>query len=145
MTKRKSRADEGEKPPQIVRVEIPVLGEKEPVVLEEPAPKGFPPNLLRYLAEYLERGFRAGHAHKAQEMPDIDELAFEPTKQRRPPDPRVDEQGRLGAKLRRQGLTYGEIAVRLCERRGKPGHRCGKRCSDRIRQAIKTRERQEEV
>ena len=139
---RRQRSTKDEKPPQI-RVEMSLREGMKPIVLEEPAPPGFPPELLSVLADYMERGFKAGYAHRApQGMPDLSEFL---PKQRRPIDPQVEELARKAIPLRQKGLSWREIAQEICDRKSERGHgpRCGKKCADLIRQGVKTYEMRE--
>jgi hypothetical protein len=101
-------------------------------VLREPVPEGFPPELVHHLADYLARGFNA--AVEEDPLAWVDEFL---PKYRRPIDDETQREGYEGAKLRKEGFTYGEIAHRICRHLNNPAHRCGKKCADRIRQAVK--------
>jgi hypothetical protein len=60
-----------------------------------------------------------------------------PVKAGRPPSREVQERGKRAARLFDKGLTGGQVAQRLCDRKSEPRHRCSKRCADRIRQRAK--------
>jgi hypothetical protein len=136
----KTRLKKADEPLEIV-VEIPIGDEK--AVLRERVPKGFPPELTPHLADFMERGFRAARAlllspygQPSQQLPSIVDLAE--SARGRPMDDETEREGREGAKLRRSGLTFGQMARQVCRYRSKPAHRCKKQCNDRIRQAVKT-------
>lgn len=68
----------------------------------------------------------------------IREALFHTKRKRgRPTNQEIQRLGKEAAKLRGKDLTYGQIARRVCPRRSEHGHRCGKNCADRIRQAAK--------
>jgi hypothetical protein len=102
-------------------------------VFEEPAPQGFPKELLGHLADYMARGFNRAIRERAL----IKRLHSRPVG--RPIDPEVQRIGKLAAKLRKEQpqKSWGEIALQSCPKRGQSGHRCRKKCADRIQQAAK--------
>ena len=53
----------------------------------------------------------------------------------RPIDRKIQDRGRNAARLRIEGKTWGQVAKTLCPQRGDEGHRCDKRCVDRLRQS----------
>jgi|SRR6516225_3623672 hypothetical protein len=55
----------------------------------------------------------------------------------RTPRQELQDLGRRAAKLYNQGHSWGEVARRLCLRKGLPGHKCNKGCADRISQNAK--------
>jgi hypothetical protein len=120
--------------PSPSHVEIEVVVDGKTQVLREQVPKGFPPELIPTLADFMRLGFEAGRASmEAHELPSL--APFAASLRGRPIDPKIEALGRKADELRKQGRTYGEIARFICPDR-KPGHhRCGKKCADRIRQA----------
>ena len=138
MTRRTTRQKSIDEPPQIV---AEVLINEEKVMLREPAPEGFPRKLFPYLADYMRRGFIAALSRRSspdvQDFEEIDLAPYAAPLSGRPVNPEVQELGRNAARLRRGGLTYGQIARQLCPLKNAQGHHCGRRCADRIRQAAK--------
>jgi hypothetical protein len=127
--------------PLQISVEICLNGKKETLV--ESAPEGFPKDLLPHLADFLKRGFNAACERLSCEtFPSLAGLALDP--RGRLIDPEVERIGREAFKLHQEGLTYGQIARKVCTKRGQPGHNpCRKRCADRIRQAARQYENRE--
>jgi hypothetical protein len=115
-----------------VAMGIYVEGEESPLeVLLQPVPNDFPPKLIPHLAEYMARGFNYG----------IEEGAFMNSLGKRPRGRPIDaaehDRGREAARLRKRGLTFGEIAKKLCPKRGETGHACDRLCADRLRHSAK--------
>jgi len=138
----KKKAD---KPSEIV-AKVAINGEE--VELKEPAPKGFPPRLYAFVGDCMRRAFEAGYQRGVQQPLETISLADLASSSGRPLEPQVEDQGRRAAQLREEGLTYGQIATRLCYKKSEPHHRCGKRCADRIRQAHQSyvkREKQRQI
>jgi hypothetical protein len=100
--------------------------------LVEPVPDDFPAELVPYLSDFMARGINAAMVALRAKPQDWLRRA-----RGRPIDAAVQQLGQEAAKLHKEGLTYGQIALRLCPRKTEPGHRCGKNCADRIRQAAK--------
>jgi hypothetical protein len=98
----------------------------------EPVPDDFPPELVPHLADFMARGINAAMVALRAKPQDWLRRA-----RGRPIAAAVQQLGQEAARLRKEGLTYGQIALRLCPRKAEPGHRCGKNCADRIRQAAK--------
>jgi hypothetical protein len=99
-------------------------------VFEEPVPTRFPKKLVKYLADFMARGFNGA----IREWPQISRLNKRAVG--RPLNPAVQRIGEEAAKLHSEGLSYGQVARKLCPHRGQQ-HKCDKKCSDRIRQAAK--------
>lgn len=121
--------------PSMVAVGIYVEGEAMPIeiLLERaPTPDKFPRELVPYLTDYMARGFNSVASAARLKLGDLLRKA-----RGRPIDPAVQQVGQEAAKLRKEGLTYGQIALKLCLRRTEHGHRCDKACADGIRQAAK--------
>lgn len=91
------------------------------------APKGFPSEYLPVLSEFMADGF-----NEAIRIARLGKKA-----RGRPINQKARDQGREAKLLREQGLTYGQIATRLCLERREAGHTCGKTCADLIRQRSK--------
>lgn len=134
MGRNRTHTNKADKPSEI-QVEVLLNGKKE--VLREPVPEGFPPELIPCLADYMERGFRAGlKASHLLDIPSLVEFAKIPGLGR-PVNAENEREGREAAKLRKDGLTFGQIARQVCRYRSKPTHHCKKKCADRIRQTVK--------
>ena len=101
-------------------------------VIREIAPDGFPVDLLPHLADFMARGFNAAYADEG-----LDPSDFMSSPRGRRSHPAIEQRGLQAAKLRKEGYTYGEITIRLCPERPQEGHRCNKKCVDRIRQEAK--------
>lgn len=97
-------------------------------VISEPVPQEFPREHISELASFMSKGFNAAIAN----WPRLTRKAHG-----RPLSPEVQRIGQEAAKLRMDGLTYGQIALQLCPKRKKSRHKCNKACADRIRQAAK--------
>jgi len=109
--------------------------------MREPAPTGIPSKLLPQLADFFLRGFEAA---RARFSPPISLEGFDVESRGRPVEDEAEREGREAARLRNEGLTFGQIARQVCRYRGRPGHRCKKPCADRIRQAHQSYLRREE-
>jgi hypothetical protein len=112
-------------------------------VIREVAPAGFPSALLHHLADFMARGFNAACNRQPERVLDLSEFA--PSPRGRRTDPEIERRGQQAAKLHKEGLTYGQIASRLCPKRQCKGHHCVKKCADRIRQEAKSYETKQEL
>ena len=133
MGQRRARPIQNQNPSEVA-IEIYEEGKETPVeVLRQPAPNGFPPDLLHHLADFMARGFNAA-VHVADRAFSLDDFV---TLERRPRDDESEREGRETAILREKHptLSYTRIARKVCRDRNKRSHRCGKKCADRIRQA----------
>jgi hypothetical protein len=137
MSQRKAQPVSSGNPSQIAVGIFEDDNEKPIEVLREPVPIGFPPELAHHLAEYMARGFNVA----VEEVPSLEGFG---SNRGRPSDDEAEREGYEGAKLREKGFTFGEIARQVCRYRNKPGHRCKKSCTDRIRQAMRRYERRQE-
>jgi hypothetical protein len=139
MGQRRARPIQNQNPLQIT-VEIYEEGRETPVdVLRQPPPNGFPTELLHHLSDFMARGFNA-----AQEPISLVDFGI---RERRPRDDESEREGYECARLHKQHPTYSytRIARQVCRYRNKRDHRCGNKCADRIRQAMKQYEMREEV
>jgi hypothetical protein len=139
MVSKKKRARKTDVASQI-QVEVSVNEEKK--VFLEPAPEGFPLELFPHLADFWKRGYNSYLAGRQTaevgddaEVVNLSDVAAPLSG--RPVDYAVQERARKATALRRQGLSYGKIALQLCPERVDRHHRCVKNCADRIRQAVK--------
>ena len=140
-----ARALKSESPSEIA-IGVFECGNDAPVqILRAPAPRNFSAEHLLDLADYMARGFNAALAYLENgSHDDVPSLAdFVPSRRGRPSDDDSEREGREGAKLRKEGHTFGQIARLVCRNRNKPAHRCKKDCTDRIRQAVEQYETQE--
>jgi hypothetical protein len=125
---------------QLPWVRAALEGEDSPEILPALARRGGIDRLNKALDEYEELlklcpKHQREHGERMAESAKQRILAHLPPATRgRRPSREVQESGRKAAKLFKQGYTDGEVARKICERRGEPGHRCDKRCADRIRQ-----------
>ncbi len=140
MGQRTARPIQNQNPSQIT-VEIYEEGKENPVeVLREPAPDGFPSELLHHLGDFMARGFNAAQEPKQVSLDDF------VTVERRPRDDESEREGFEGARLREKRLSFGQIALQVCRyRKKKRRHHCDKGCADRIRQNVKQYKLREEV
>jgi hypothetical protein len=146
MALKRASVRDGAEPFQI-QVEVSLDGGKK--VFVEPAPEGFPPELFPHLADFWKRGFNAtipcSDTHSADQPVKEVSLAEFAEPRGRPIDDESEREGREAAKLRREGLSFGQIALRVCRHRNERRHRCKKPCNDRIRQAMQQYESREEL
>lgn len=136
MARQKRQRKEKQVTPE-VQIELTVNGEKK--VFRELAPNGVPPELVPHLADFWKRGFTA-HVERRRDSPvsdgaeSVDLSGFAAPLSGRPVNPEVHGRGRKATELHAKGLTYGQIALKLCSERTDRSHTCGKKCADRIRQ-----------
>jgi hypothetical protein len=104
-------------------------GESEPyeIVVKE-IPKGFPADYLPKLGEFYRDGFSDGQIFTQHPRLRI------PPRRGRAVDPVARRLGEMALRLRNQGLSYGQIALRICEKKDEEGHQCDRKCADRMRQ-----------
>jgi hypothetical protein len=132
---------------QQVAIEIVSEGkEQAPELLRVSAPDGFPPERLHQLADYWVQGFNAACARLDPDVVDLSDFA--PETRGRPIEPEVEEEGREAAKLREQNphLRWRQIARKVCRVKATTmGHRCDRKCDDRVRQAVNVYRQRQEV
>ena len=127
--------------PSQIEIKVPISGRID--LFQEPAPKGFPSKLLPHLSDFFVRGFNAARARfETTEVLSLADLA--PETRGRPVDYAAEQEARQAAPLRAKGLTFGQIAAKVCRYRSAPGHHCNKRCADRIGKAHDSYLRREE-
>ncbi len=118
-------------------VEIDVVIQGKTETLREPVPNGFPPDLVRVLADFMRRGFEACRTRlESTEMPSLADMA--PSTRGRPPKPELEKLCPKIDELVRKGRSYGQIAIAICPKKTQPKHKkCTKECSDSLRHAYK--------
>jgi hypothetical protein len=89
------------------------------MVCNEPAPEGFPAELLPDLADFWNRGFTArqqpSEVHEGVQSMDLD--GFAPPPSERPVDPEVDDRGKKTVARRSSARPTERIALQLCPER----------------------------
>jgi hypothetical protein len=119
--------------PLEVAIEVFDEGKNMPSrVVRRTAPVGFPPDLLPHLADFMAQGFNAACDPEVDRVLDLSDFAPSPRGRRSNPD--NESRGQQAAKLHSEGLSYRDIAKELCPEKGHKGHKCKKKCADRIRQ-----------
>jgi hypothetical protein len=95
-------------------------------------PSGFPPEFIKSLGDAYCEGFSDGQIFSQHPNLRI------PGRRGRAVDPVARSLGEKARALKMRGLSYGQIALQICEKRAQEGHECDRKCADRIRQRAKT-------
>jgi len=145
MAQHKARAIATENPSEVA-IEITTKGEGEVVeVVRQLAPEGFPTDLVPQLADYMARGFNSAYERLSPDTIDLEDYA---QARGRRTDPEVEEEAQAATRLLKQlpHLTFSKVVGRVCRFKGViAGHRCSKKCTDRIRRAVKEYAARQEI